>query len=183
MLGINDDPVTIKHIELAIVDRAFDEGWIVPQPPARRTGKTVAVVGSGPAGLAAAQQLEPRRAHGHRVRARRPHRRAAALRHSRLQDGEAASRSPARADGGGGRRLPRRRATSASTCRRRRLRASSTRSCSAGGATAPRDLPVPGSRAHGHPLRDGVPDAAEPPQRRRRDRRRQTSSRPKASTS
>jgi glutamate synthase (NADPH/NADH) small chain len=49
--------VTIKQIERAIVDRGWDEGWIVPRPPARRTGRTVAVVGSGPAGLAAAQQL------------------------------------------------------------------------------------------------------------------------------
>jgi glutamate synthase (NADPH/NADH) small chain len=64
VLGINDDPVTIKAIELTIVDRAFAEGWIRPEPPAARTGKTVAVVGSGPAGLAAAQQLN--RA-GHRV--------------------------------------------------------------------------------------------------------------------
>ncbi len=57
VLGINADPVTIKTIEQAIVDRAFDEGWIVPQPPTVRTGRRVAVVGSGPAGLAAAQQL------------------------------------------------------------------------------------------------------------------------------
>src|SRR4029453_3880234 len=57
VLGINDDPVTIKPIELAIIDRAWDEGWIAPAPPALRTGKAVAVVGSGPAGLAAAQQL------------------------------------------------------------------------------------------------------------------------------
>jgi glutamate synthase (NADPH/NADH) small chain len=64
VLGINDDPVTIKAIELAIVDRAFAEGWIRPEPPSRETGKAVAVVGSGPAGLAAAQQL--RRA-GHAV--------------------------------------------------------------------------------------------------------------------
>jgi glutamate synthase (NADPH/NADH) small chain len=49
--------VTIKQIERAIVDRGWDEGWIVPRPPARSTGKTVAVIGSGPAGLAAAQQL------------------------------------------------------------------------------------------------------------------------------
>ncbi len=49
--------VTIKQIELAIVDRGWDEGWIVPRPPARRTGRSVAVVGSGPAGLACAQQL------------------------------------------------------------------------------------------------------------------------------
>jgi glutamate synthase (NADPH/NADH) small chain len=64
VLGINDDPVTIKAVELAIVDRAFAEGWIRPEPPVARTGKRVAVVGSGPAGLAAAQQL--RRA-GHEV--------------------------------------------------------------------------------------------------------------------
>jgi glutamate synthase (NADPH/NADH) small chain len=57
VLGINDDPVTIKDIEVAIIDRAYDEGWVRPQPPLRRTGKNVAVVGSGPAGLAAADQL------------------------------------------------------------------------------------------------------------------------------
>jgi glutamate synthase (NADPH/NADH) small chain len=57
VLGINDDPVTIKQVEVAIVDRAWDEGWIRPQIAERLTGKTVAVVGSGPAGLAAAQQL------------------------------------------------------------------------------------------------------------------------------
>src|SRR3990172_6210729 len=57
VLGINDDAVTIKAVELAIVERAWAEGWLVPAPPAVRTGKTVAVVGSGPAGLAAADQL------------------------------------------------------------------------------------------------------------------------------
>jgi glutamate synthase (NADPH) small chain len=57
VLGINDDPVAIKSVELAIVERAFDEGWISAKPPAVRTGKRVAVVGSGPAGLAAADQL------------------------------------------------------------------------------------------------------------------------------
>ena len=57
VLGINDAPVTIKATEVAIVDRAFAEGWIVPRKPAHRTGKHVAVVGSGPAGLAAADQL------------------------------------------------------------------------------------------------------------------------------
>jgi len=56
-LNIEDNPVTIKTIECAIVDRAWAEGWIVPHPPAHRTGKRVAVVGSGPAGLACAQQL------------------------------------------------------------------------------------------------------------------------------
>jgi glutamate synthase (NADPH/NADH) small chain len=57
VLGISDDPVTIKATEVAIVDRAFEAGWIVPRPPAFRSGKHVAVVGSGPAGLAAADQL------------------------------------------------------------------------------------------------------------------------------
>ena len=57
VLDINDDPVTIKPIEVAIADRAFDEGWVKPRPPAVRSGKTVAVIGSGPAGLAAAAEL------------------------------------------------------------------------------------------------------------------------------
>ena len=56
-LNVNDDPVGIKSIEHAIIDRAWAEGWVKPLPPAEKTGKTVAVVGSGPAGLAAAQQL------------------------------------------------------------------------------------------------------------------------------
>ncbi|KAI6381051.1 glutamate synthase [NADH] [Pyricularia grisea] len=57
VLGINEDPVGIKSIECAIIDRGFEKGWMVPQPPKVRTGKTVAVIGSGPAGLAAADQL------------------------------------------------------------------------------------------------------------------------------
>nr|MDQ3293103.1 glutamate synthase subunit beta [Actinomycetota bacterium] len=57
VLGINQDPVTIKQVEVTIIDRAFEEGWVIPLPPSVRTGKRVAVVGSGPAGLAAAQQL------------------------------------------------------------------------------------------------------------------------------
>jgi glutamate synthase (NADPH/NADH) small chain len=57
VLKINDDPVTIEQIELAIVQRAFDEGWITADPPDRRSGRTVAVVGSGPAGLAVAAEL------------------------------------------------------------------------------------------------------------------------------
>ncbi|OAY30261.1 glutamate synthase 1 [NADH], chloroplastic isoform X1 [Manihot esculenta] len=57
VLGIIENPVSIKSIECAIIDKAFQEGWMVPQPPLRRTGKRVAIVGSGPAGLAAADQL------------------------------------------------------------------------------------------------------------------------------
>ncbi len=56
-LNINDDPVGIKSIEHFIIDRGWEEGWVVPQPPVARTGKRVAVVGSGPAGMACAQQL------------------------------------------------------------------------------------------------------------------------------
>ena len=57
VLSINSDPVTIEYIEKEIVERGYENGWIKPQPPAKRTGKKVAVVGSGPSGLAAAQQL------------------------------------------------------------------------------------------------------------------------------
>ena len=58
VLNVNDNPVTIKKIEKAIADRAFAEGWVVPEPPSRRTDKCVAVVGSGPAGMSAAQHLD-----------------------------------------------------------------------------------------------------------------------------
>ena len=57
VLGINNDPVTIKAVEVSIIDRAFQEGWVVADPPEVRSGKRVAIVGSGPAGLAAAAQL------------------------------------------------------------------------------------------------------------------------------
>ncbi|MGH2344374.1 MAG: NAD(P)-binding protein, partial [Chloroflexota bacterium] len=57
VLGINQPPVAIKQIEKSIVERGFQEGWIHPELPPQRSGKTVAIVGSGPAGLAAAQQL------------------------------------------------------------------------------------------------------------------------------
>ena len=64
VLEINDDPVSIKQIELGIVERAWQEGWIVPDPPAERSGRRVAVVGSGPAGMAVAAMLND---HGHEV--------------------------------------------------------------------------------------------------------------------
>ncbi len=57
VLSINSEPVTIKQVEVSIIERAFQEGWVVPRPPRMRTDKRVAVIGSGPAGLAAAQQL------------------------------------------------------------------------------------------------------------------------------
>ena len=64
VVGINNPPVTIKNIEASIIDHGFDQGWVKPEPPAHRTGKMVAVVGSGPAGLACAAQLNRV---GHRV--------------------------------------------------------------------------------------------------------------------
>ena len=64
VLGINEPPVTIEHIEKEIIEHAFQQGWIKPEPPEKRTGKTVAVIGSGPSGLACAQQLNRV---GHRV--------------------------------------------------------------------------------------------------------------------
>src|ERR687891_2217507 len=64
VLDINDDPVTIEQIEGAIAERGWAEGWIEPEPPAERTGRTVGVIGSGPAGLAAAAELNR---HGHEV--------------------------------------------------------------------------------------------------------------------
>jgi glutamate synthase (NADPH) small chain len=75
-LNLEDAPVTIKSIECAIVDRGWQEGWVLPEPPAMRTGKKVAIVGSGPAGLAAAQQLA--RA-GHEVHVYERHGRAGGL--------------------------------------------------------------------------------------------------------
>jgi len=62
-LSINDSPVTIKQLELAIIERAFEEGWVKPRPPQNLTGHSVAIIGSGPAGLAAAQELR-RMGHG-----------------------------------------------------------------------------------------------------------------------
>ena len=113
-LNLNDQPVTIKSIECAIIDRGFREGWVVPEPPRRKTNKLIAVVGSGPAGLAAAQQLAPRRPRRACLREERQGGRPAALRHSRLQDGETSGRPPRRADGAGRRRLSLQR-----QCRRR----------------------------------------------------------------
>ena len=129
MLGINQDPVTIKQVEVEIIDNAFDEGWVVPLPPDKLTGKTVAVVGSGPGRPGRGPAADPRRPHGDGVRARRPHRRPAALRHPRIQDGEAPHRSASRADGGRGHPVPRRRERRRRHHRRSSCGPSSTRWC------------------------------------------------------
>ena len=76
VLRINDDPVGIKSIEHAIIDRAWEAGWVAPQPAARKTGKKVAVIGSGPGGTRLRAAARARRARGDGVREERPHRRA-----------------------------------------------------------------------------------------------------------
>ena len=84
VLGINQPPVSIKQIEKSIVERGLDEGWIHPEPPKLRTGKRLPSSAPGPrSGRRAA--TPPRRPLGHRLRKGRPHRRTAALRHSRIQ--------------------------------------------------------------------------------------------------
>ena len=113
-LNLEDIPVAIKTIEQALADKAYELGMVRPQPPEKKTGKRVAVIGSGPAGMAAAQQLA-RVGHDVHVyeresKAGRPD----AVRHTRLQDGEALHRPARRADAGRGRDIPLRR-----QCRRR----------------------------------------------------------------
>ena len=104
VLGINAPPVTIKNLEYSIIERGWAEGWVVPHPPQARTGKKVAIVGSGPAGLCAAAQLNQRRPFHHRLGARRPHWRPAHLRHPEHEAGQGAGAAPPRPpDGSRGR--------------------------------------------------------------------------------
>jgi glutamate synthase (NADPH/NADH) small chain len=148
VLGINDAPVTIKATEVAIVDRAFAEGWITSRPPARRTGKHVAVIGSGPAGLAVADQLN--RA-GHTVTVcERADRIGGLLRYGipafklekRLLDRRLALMA---AEGV----VFRPRCNAGIDVTADDLLADFDAIVLAGGATVPRDLPVPGRDLHG----------------------------------
>jgi glutamate synthase (NADPH/NADH) small chain len=148
VLGINDNPVTIKAVELAIIDRAFAEGWVKPLPPQTETGKKVAVIGSGPAGLAAAQQL--RRA-GHAVTVlERDDRLGGLLRYGipefKMEKNILDRRlDQLRAEGVSFR-------TSANVgvdIDAAALRAEFDAILLAGGATAPRDLPLPGRELRG----------------------------------
>jgi glutamate synthase (NADPH) small chain len=148
VLAIDDAPVTIKATEVAIVDRAFEEGWIVPRPPARRTGKHVAIVGSGPAGLAAADQLN--RA-GHTVTVfERADRIGGLLRYGipafKLEKRLLDRRLGLMASEGV---VFRPRCTVGIDVTADDLLSDFDAVVLAGGATAPRDLPVPGRDLHG----------------------------------
>ena len=131
VLEINEgNAVSIKQVELAIVNRGWDEGWIEPQPAARRTGRSVAIVGSGPAGLACAQQLARAGEARRRLRARRGGRRPRPLRRAGVQDREAARRAAGSAARRGGCRVSASASTSARTSAPRSCGSATMRSSS-----------------------------------------------------
>ncbi len=183
-LNIDDNPVTIKTIECAIADKAFAEGWVAPEPPENKTGKKIAIVGSGPAGLAAAQQLA--RA-GHEVHVYEKLAKPGGLLVYGIPDfkmEKAHRRAPREADGGGRRRLPLQRAR-----RQDRLgqgAGGQARRAAAGGRlrAAVRFLrQVARARPRRHPLRHDLPAAAEPARLGRAAAATSRRSPPRASTS
>ena len=129
VLGINEPPVTIKVIEKTIIEHAFQEGWIQPEPPLRahRQARGGGGIGSGGTGRRAA--AESRRPFGDGLRKSRPHRRIAALRHPRIQDGEMGARPAAGADDRRGRRVSNQRARGPDHHGRRAARRISMPSC------------------------------------------------------
>ena len=149
VLGINQDPVTIKQVEVEIIDRAWSEGWVTPVSPPCKTGKQGRGRRFGPGRPRRRPAAHPRRPRRRGVRAGRPHRRTAALRHPRVQDGEAPPRSAPRADGGRGHRVPPQQQRRRRRHRRRAAQAASTPIVLAGGATDARDLPLPGRELDG----------------------------------
>ena len=160
MLGINDDPVTIKYIEVSIIEKAFDEGWVTAKPPLVRTGKTVAVIGSGPAGLAAADQLN--RA-GHFVTVFEKSDRIGGLLRYGIPEFKMEKKflnrrlSLMEQEGV----LFRTSVNVGVDVTFDQLKAEFNAIVLAGGAGLPRDLPVPGRELEGRALRDGVPHAVE----------------------
>ena len=184
MLRINEDPVGIKSIEHAIIDKAWESGWVRPQPAAHKTGKKVAVVGSGPAGLACAQQLA--RA-GHEVTVFEKNDRIGGLLRYGIPDFKLEKRlidrrlEQMRAEGVefrsgvcvGKRRPGKGIANDAKTSLApAKLLAEFDAVVLSGGAEVPRDLPIPGRELDGRALRDGVPAAAEQARRGRHGRAR-----------
>ena len=181
VLGINQPPVTIKQVEVEIIDKAFDEGWVTPHRPTVQDRQACRRrrLGSGRARRRPA--AHPRRSRRGRARARRPDRRSAAVRHPRVQDGEAPHRSPARADGGRGHRVPHQRAIVGQNVDVTVLQASYDAIVLACGATAWRDLPVPGRELGNiHQAMEYLPLVEPCAARRHRRTRRSTST---ASTS
>jgi glutamate synthase (NADPH/NADH) small chain len=153
VLGINEPPVTIKVIEHTIIDHAWEQGWIVPEPPSFESGKRVAVIGAGPAGLAAAQQL--RRA-GHAVTVFEKADRPGLLRYGiPISDGKEPDRPARRPNEAEGLKFELNAHVGGNVPvedQRRDL----MRLLLAGGAEAPRYLRVPG-RELLHSLRVGIP--------------------------
>jgi glutamate synthase (NADPH/NADH) small chain len=147
VLGINDDPVTIKYIEVSIIEKAFEEGWVTAKPPLVRTGKTVAVIGSGPAGLAAADQLN--RA-GHSVTVFEKSDRIGGLLRYGIPEFKMEKKFALSYE----RQRRRRRDVRSAQSRVQRDRARGRRGSAARSAGAR-------TRPQGHSLRDGVPHAVE----------------------
>ncbi len=161
VLAINDDAVTIKQVEIEIIDRAWEEGWVTPQKPRHPHRQEGGRRRLRPGRAGRRPAAHPGRARRRRVRAGRPHRRAAALRHPRVQDGEGAARPQAHADARGGHALPR--------VRRRRHRhhrraaAGGLRRRRAGGRGHRVARPAgQGPRGRGRPPGDGVPAVGQP---------------------
>ena len=161
VLAINSDAVTIKQVELQTIDHAWEQGWVVPQPAGDQDGQEGRGrrVGPGRAGRRPAAHARRPRRHG--VRAGRPDRRAAALRHPRVQDGEVPSRPAPGPDGGRGHRVPagherrhgHHRRAAEDRVRRGRARRRRHRGPRPARARA---------RVHGHLPGDGVPAVGEP---------------------
>ena len=157
-LASTTTPVTIKKHRVRDHRPGLAEGWMVPEPPAVRTGKQVAVVGSGPAGLSLRRPAQQGRTPGHRVRARRPDRRPADVRHPQHEARQGRGPAPGRPAGS-------RRASASSPTRevgrdiQRRTAAERVRRGRAvpRAQPSPRDLPVEGRELDGHPLRRGLP--------------------------
>ena len=180
-LNIDDNPVTIKTIECAIVDRAWDNGWIKPEISAQKTGKKVAVIGSGPAGLACAQQLARV---GHDVHLFEKYAKAGGLLRYGIPDFKmeklVIDRRVAQMEAEGvtfhyGSHVG---GSAPGAIDPRDMLNHYDVLALTGGAEAPRDLPIPGRDLAWHSLRDGFPATAESPRllraarRRRRDSRR-----------
>ncbi len=165
VLGINRPPVAIKAIEAAIIERGFEEGWMESRPPLRADGTEGGHRGLGTCRAGGCRPAQPGRSCGDRLRARRPHRRPAALRHPRLQAREGRPGPPPGRHGRRGHHVPHRRA------RGRRLPGSpapgSLRCRRAGrrlhGAARPRH---PGPGGTGRAPRHGLPAPVQPPARR-----------------